>query len=425
MTTLPHAEQLFRRSRKAYWFRTMKELDERAEKQIKPIRHPFRQTIDRSVGHYIDALFMVAETNFKSFASLILDFVQFTSPIDNFMRSIIPHIMKDLMALNGDTIKAYMRALSTYQHLSVYEWNHQFNLLKAYGMENIYVVMSKLASIYTALRAYRQAKRIYQFSQELEEALDEKLPEAFPTRHFHIPLHGAVFEYKNESVFTFYDLTTPSYVRHFSHPDEPVQYEARFLSIPKGEGSIDEVIIQVDLADTVGGCHQNTMENMKNLVQTMGGDPTVIQEYSKVLALRLNSVLYITANASRDVETVRPQSQPKRRPQDKRERERLLDLREPGIYRVGGIYERVLRRWKRVTTASYGSSGRTVRPHIRAAHAHLYWRGPRKDPEKRTPVVHFLPPIPVNFKKFGLSVDDLAQMTDEEFAEVVKVKQGG
>jgi len=35
-----------------------------------------------------------------------------------------------------------------------------------------------------------------------------------------------------------------------------------------------------------------------------------------------------------------------------------------------------------------------VRPHIRRAHWHLYWTGPRTS--ERVPRLHWLPPIPVN-----------------------------
>lgn len=40
-------------------------------------------------------------------------------------------------------------------------------------------------------------------------------------------------------------------------------------------------------------------------------------------------------------------------------------------------------------------------PHLRVAHWHLYWKGPRNDPSKQTRVLHFLPPIPVNVRKPG------------------------
>ena len=42
-------------------------------------------------------------------------------------------------------------------------------------------------------------------------------------------------------------------------------------------------------------------------------------------------------------------------------------------------------------------TGRTVRPHLRRAHWHLYWtgEGSRHDPARAIPVLRWLPPIPV------------------------------
>ena len=41
------------------------------------------------------------------------------------------------------------------------------------------------------------------------------------------------------------------------------------------------------------------------------------------------------------------------------------------------------------------------RPHIRRAHWHHFWRGPRDEPEKRELVVRWLPPLPVAFGDDG------------------------
>ena len=41
-------------------------------------------------------------------------------------------------------------------------------------------------------------------------------------------------------------------------------------------------------------------------------------------------------------------------------------------------------------------TGRTVRPHIRRAHWHGYWTGPRKEPAQQKFVHKWIPPIPVN-----------------------------
>ncbi|MEP7115886.1 MAG: hypothetical protein ABI862_21655 [Ilumatobacteraceae bacterium] len=54
-------------------------------------------------------------------------------------------------------------------------------------------------------------------------------------------------------------------------------------------------------------------------------------------------------------------------------------------------------------------SGRRVAPHLRRAHFHLYWTGPRADPDRRVPRVRWLPPIPVNinFGELPMSIRDV------------------
>ncbi len=61
---------------------------------------------------------------------------------------------------------------------------------------------------------------------------------------------------------------------------------------------------------------------------------------------------------------------------------------------------------------SLGTSGRTVSPHVRRAHWHLYWvgKGSRSDPSKARPVLKWIPAILVRgdvVLRSGLSVDDL------------------
>jgi hypothetical protein len=43
-----------------------------------------------------------------------------------------------------------------------------------------------------------------------------------------------------------------------------------------------------------------------------------------------------------------------------------------------------------------GGTHASPRPHVRRAHWHTYWTGPRKDPQKRKPVLKWLSPILVN-----------------------------
>jgi hypothetical protein len=56
--------------------------------------------------------------------------------------------------------------------------------------------------------------------------------------------------------------------------------------------------------------------------------------------------------------------------------ERYRDLKEPAVHVVGKTFARAIERWEIEHRGDEGvASGRTVRPHMRRAHSHLYWTG--------------------------------------------------
>lgn len=77
--------------------------------------------------------------------------------------------------------------------------------------------------------------------------------------------------------------------------------------------------------------------------------------------------------------------------------ERWTDIREPTVWDVGVEYRKALERWEieREREIAAHSSDRSVRPHMRRAHAHLYWTGPGRT----EPRVRFLLPIAVKGKQ--------------------------
>lgn len=112
------------------------------------------------------------------------------------------------------------------------------------------------------------------------------------------------------------------------------------------------------------------------------------QEWLRVALLAL---LYLTGSDD-VVAQVHPGAKVKTSPNPTKAR-RYQDLSDESVYRVGDQYARAIEHWEREdpAAAGVGSDGRSVRPHIRAAHAHLYWTGPGRT----VPVVRFLPPVPV------------------------------
>jgi hypothetical protein len=78
---------------------------------------------------------------------------------------------------------------------------------------------------------------------------------------------------------------------------------------------------------------------------------------------------------------------------------RTVDLAAVQVHDVGAIYASAIRRYIRDLEHDAGaegsdagvvsSSGRSVRPHIRAPHSHLYWTGPGRT----VPRVRFIAPV--------------------------------
>ncbi len=90
------------------------------------------------------------------------------------------------------------------------------------------------------------------------------------------------------------------------------------------------------------------------------------------------------------------------------------DLAHPTEFKIGVKYGSAIRKYKNAVDQAKESSektGITVRPHIRRAHSHLFWRGKRDGSEQRVPFVKYLPPIPVNM------------VEDEDFEQSVMFRE--
>lgn len=98
------------------------------------------------------------------------------------------------------------------------------------------------------------------------------------------------------------------------------------------------------------------------------------------------------------VKRVHPGAKPHRDARMRRkDPERWADIREPTVWDVGVEYRKALERWEIEQAREIGahSADRSVRPHMRRAHAHLYWTGPGRT----EPRVRFLLPIAVKGKQ--------------------------
>ena len=96
--------------------------------------------------------------------------------------------------------------------------------------------------------------------------------------------------------------------------------------------------------------------------------------------LALTILLYLGGEPD-VVRVVHPGAKPIKESIRRRDPERWKDLDEPVTYAVGREFTRAIERWELEHGRDAGdadagaSAGRSVRPHMRRAHSHLYWTG--------------------------------------------------
>lgn len=119
----------------------------------------------------------------------------------------------------------------------------------------------------------------------------------------------------------------------------------------------------------------------------------------------INLLLFICSQAG---EVGTPEHRPENpKPKWAKKAWRLFPARNTTAWDVGVRIGAELRRAQAAASERSDATGQTVRPHMRRAHWHGYWKGPR-DPEKsdqRRYDLKWLPPTPVNMA--GLGPEDL------------------
>ena len=118
-----------------------------------------------------------------------------------------------------------------------------------------------------------------------------------------------------------------------------------------------------------------------------------------------NLLAYICA-ANADINTVYTPSKPVkgRKPNKAKDRKRSMCTVHQVGYHIGAKLRAYERRMASADAVDADSDGekRNVRPHMRRAHWHHYWTGPRDVPEERRLVIKWVAPTFVNASKGGV-----------------------
>jgi hypothetical protein len=238
-----------------------------------------------------------------------------------------------------------------------------------------------LAQSVAAWAAYREAKTIYSAEPLLAEALGRTpWPVQVPTEALRLPSRCPVlclpWEGSSIAVAAYYDLLTSR--------EDTGQLELRLVRLEDAHWWTVSILHL--FGTDLGAC----VRSAGGRVEMEGGPADAFQ--TDLAGVALTVLLYLAGEPDL-VRQVHPGAKPARDVRmQRRESERWKDLRSPALFAVGTAYRAAIERWEHEQRREAGeATGRTVRPHVRRAHAHLYWTGKGR----QSPRVRFLLPIPV------------------------------
>lgn len=252
-------------------------------------------------------------------------------------------------------------------------------------------------------------KRIYRLTPELVEGLQgAKWPASFPAEHFRPPVGSVALELPTptgvEHVLWVLTVMPParSTLDGILRPElSGVVYHAICYHYQTDHGRIGYMML--DLSEpTLNGALDAARESAEHVARVE--NPALharinwpMWSGTGIVNLATNALLYILGNDD-IVEQVEYVERPKRRakgPLSPKE-QRAVDLAEPRVLTAGVRYAAAIERhtrevMERMAQEADGEPTRSITPHMRTAHAHLYWTGVGRT----IPVVKYLPPIPV------------------------------
>jgi hypothetical protein len=256
-------------------------------------------------------------------------------------------------------------------------------------------LLRKLANTIHMWAAYRESKTIYRIEPYLAECLSRtSWPDDVPAEALRLPSYCPILEFPWEGQTTYiavtYDIVpfAPAKVSvNISHFSPPAAGNDRELI---SSNAVWEGICVLSLVrGTLAECVEHTARMVN---QTFPGHTSFDYLHNGLAGFVITLLLYLAGEPD-IVRLVHPGEKPEVKPSlQKRDPERFKDLREPTINLVGTAFTRAIERWEIEEARERGEpTGRTVQPHTRRAHAHLYWTGEGR----RTPRVRFLLPISV------------------------------
>lgn len=244
-----------------------------------------------------------------------------------------------------------------------------------------------------AFGAYRYTQSIYRVNEHLYESLIETVPKgALPVEllmrmpEWCVYIETPGLEYHSEKLFGFF-----AHLEYDVNTNKPelrllLDTEKRLLPVPLhiGNWTITEA---VDKA--IGTAKRNAA---KKDISASGLDSEFVTKHAAQLYPLISLLLYVCSDGVEYRAQARPANpQPKR---TRRKGWRLFPAPHPRVWNLGDKAGATLEQAERQQKDNR-SEQRTIRPHIRRAHWHTFYAGPR-DAEEREVRVKWIPPLLVS-----------------------------
>lgn len=276
------------------------------------------------------------------------------------------------------------------------------------GLEELAKMEKHPPAVMAALAAWRMTKGVYRIDPDLAEELYEmplegKLPSELFLQlpEWCIYIQAPCLSWNGQELDGFF--------ASLEYDPNDHRQELRFVFVT-ADGTAMPFALHLgdwDLDEAYRRMLNESCRHLRSNIPKAKESIDVLRQEAEEIKMALipfiNLTLYL-CSINADYNTEPPEHPSKKAPRKKR----LTAAEEVRIWEVGVRVGRALRQAKSQDTAQTTSDAKSQthaspRPHIRRAHWHHFWTGPKAEPEKRQLILKWLPPIPVNIDE----LDDL------------------
>lgn len=248
--------------------------------------------------------------------------------------------------------------------------------------------MAKVAAIGT----WRYTQGIYRFEPEFFDALENTEPSGdLPSEVlFRLPEYCVYVEIpragplKGFFAHLEYDYNTGRPELRFWVDDDRGQFP---FVMHIGDWSIEEAIRRANDEALSRFDNAGSAAAAKAAIEEHMGQTT------RMFRLFTSMLLYLSSDAP-EIEPIERELPARPKPQRTKNGMILQPPNSPRVWTVGSESAKAIRKWEKVPT---GERHESPRPHIRRAHWHGFWKGPKSG--MRSFFYKWIPPIPVNLNK--------------------------